>query len=80
MEKTNTHMATEVTTRPNTPSSAITIRESFAAVAMQGLLSGSRLPWDGEETYPEGLDSVTERAVDCADSLIRALNRIPATK
>ena len=47
----------------------LTKREYFAAMAMQGITS--RIGWDAEDA--------AKHAVNCADALINALNKIPTS-
>jgi hypothetical protein len=53
------------------PQQGVSVREYFAALAMQGLLASTA----GTDQYPDYRD-IGERAVHYADALIIALNKI----
>lgn len=53
----------------------LTKREQFAAMAMQGLLSGNNADCDLYETSVEWVSNLTEVSVEFADALLAALER-----
>lgn len=54
----------------------LTKREYFAAMALQGLLSNGDGPAD-VWIADKGMGPVAQMAVECADALIKALNKKP---
>lgn len=53
----------------------LTKREQFAAMAMQGLLSGNNADCDLYETSVEWVKNLTEASVEFADALLAELER-----
>lgn len=56
------------------PTGGLTIRQHFAAIAMQGILAS----W-GSESMPEskGIELMARTSIEAADALIKELNKTP---